>query len=145
MSGMSGMSGMGGVKVKGMSGMNMPESGGGGSGGLTTPILKRSYHHNASEQDLQRPTMPQPFHSSPHMNVEMNTTDENSDENGNGLNLYHHQGLSAELYRTRLDHVAVRSKTEQRLRAARREMASARAIEKQLEAQALEYGFTSLR
>jgi hypothetical protein len=79
------------------------------------------------------------------MNVEMNTTDENSDENGNGLNLYHHQGLSAELYRTRLDHVAVRSKTEQRLRAARREMASARAIEKQLEAQALEYGFTSLR
>ena len=146
MSGMSGMSGMGGVSgVKGMSGMNMRESGGGGSGGLTTPILKRSYHHNASEQDLQRPTMPQPFHSPPHMNVEMNTTDENSDENGNGLNLYHHQGLSAELYRTRLDHVAVRSKTEQRLRAARREMASARAIEKQLEAQALEYGFTSLR
>ena len=59
--------------------------------------------------------------------------------NSQDLHVYHNQGLSAELYRTQLDHVAYRSKTEERLRVARREMASARALEHQLEQQALEY------
>ena len=58
-----------------------------------------------------------------------------------GLDIYHSSGISAELYKTQLNQVAYRSKTEERLRVARREMASARAVEKQLEQQALEFGF----
>ena len=56
------------------------------------------------------------------------------------LDVYHKNGISAELYRTQLNHLAFKSKTGERLRAARREMESARAVEQQLEAQALEYG-----
>ena len=56
------------------------------------------------------------------------------------LDVYHKNGISAELYRTQLNHLAFKSKTGERLRAARREMESARAVEQQLEEQALEYG-----
>ena len=53
---------------------------------------------------------------------------------------YHMQGPSANLYRSQLDQVAVRSRTEERLRMARRDMAQARALEAQLEMQVIQFG-----
>ena len=50
--------------------------------------------------------------------------------------------VSAALYRSQLDHIAVRSKTEERLLHARKRMAAARAKEADLELRALQFGLS---
>ena len=127
-----------------------------GRSSLVTPTLRRANERDQidskvqDEQESRQVTDPFTTNllhdvSSPTITPSLPSSSSSSSSfhsnDGSNIDYYSNQNsISAELYKAKLNHIAYRSKTEQRLRAARREMASARAVEKQLEAQALEYG-----